>query len=340
MTVARPLSILSTGMVCAVGLNVPSACAAIRAGLTNPTESRFLDGDGEWVMVHRVPLEHPWNVKLGKMAAAAVSECMGPLSPQQRQATPVLLCLSDSLGASVNSGLEVDVPAAVASELGISLAPHSAVVARGRSGVGYALRRARELLYESGVPAVVIAATDSLLTGPTLSLLTKARRLLTPQNSNGFIPGEGAAAVLLGAGAGGRVVCNGIGMSVEPAPIDSDRPLRAEGLVAAIRDALAEAGCRMHDMDLRVADLSGEQYYFKEATLAVSRLLRARKEQFDLWHPAQSVGETGVAAGLIALVVADTALRKGYAPGPSILTHISADGGDRVAAVLRLGARA
>ncbi|MEO1134557.1 MAG: polysaccharide biosynthesis/export family protein, partial [Cyanobacteria bacterium J06639_1] len=31
-------------------------------------------------------------------------------------------------------GLEVDVPAAVASELGISLAPHSAVVARGRSG--------------------------------------------------------------------------------------------------------------------------------------------------------------------------------------------------------------
>jgi 3-oxoacyl-[acyl-carrier-protein] synthase I len=335
----RPLSILGTGMVCSVGLSAPAACAAIRAGLTNPTESRFLDEQGEWIVVHSVPLEHPWNIKLAQMAAAAVAESMAPLSPQQRQATPVLLCLSERFDAALQAGLEVDIPAAIAAELGCALAPQSAVVARGRVGVGYALNHARQLIYEAGVPAVVIAATDSLLTGPTLSGYVRARRLLTAENSNGFIPGEAAAAVLVGAGDGGQVVCNGIGMAVEPAPIGSESPLRADGLVAAIRAALTEAGYQMHDMDLRVADISGEQYYFKEATLAVARLLRARKAQFDLWHPAQSVGETGAAAGLIALVVADTALRKSYAPGSKILTHISADNGDRVAAVLQHGAR-
>ena len=50
--------------------------------------------------------------------------------------------------------------------------------------------------------------------------------------------------------------------------------MRADGLATAIKGALADAGCEMHDMDYRITDLSGEQYYFKEAALALSRTLR------------------------------------------------------------------
>jgi 3-oxoacyl-[acyl-carrier-protein] synthase I len=335
----RALSILGTGLVCSVGLSVPAACAAIRAGVTNPTESRFMDSNGEWIVVHSVPLPHPWAAKLGKMAAAAVSECVQALPADQLAVTPLILCLSERLDATAQAQLEIDIFAQIEAELGARFAPQSAVVARGRLGIGQSLVHARQLIYEGGAPAVIIAATDSLLTWPTLSEYLREGRLLTPDNSNGFLPGEAAAAVLVGAGTSGRVLCAGVGMATEPASIGSEAPLRGDGLVAAIRAALAQAGCAMHDMDLRITDLSGEQYYFKEATLAVTRLLRARKAEFDLWHPAECIGETGVASGIVAMVLADTALRRSYAPGPNVLTHLSADNGDRIAAVLRYEGR-
>ncbi|MCK7582583.1 MAG: hypothetical protein MZV65_48085 [Chromatiales bacterium] len=87
-----------------------------------------------------------------------------------------------------------------------------------------------------------------------------------PRNSNGFMPGEGAGAAAGRASRGqGRIACAGIGFGMEKAHIDSGEPLRADGLSAAIKGALADAGCEMHDLDYRITDISGEQYYFKEA---------------------------------------------------------------------------
>jgi 3-oxoacyl-[acyl-carrier-protein] synthase-1 len=131
----------------------------------------------------------------------------------------------------------------------------------------------------------------------------------------------------------------GIGFGVERAHIDSEEPLRADGLTAAIATALADSGCALHELDFRITDLSGEQYYFKEAALALTRILRQRKEEFDIWHPAECVGESGAAAGVVILAVAEAACRKGYAPGPNILVHLGNDAGDRAAAVLRFGSR-
>jgi 3-oxoacyl-[acyl-carrier-protein] synthase-1 len=130
------------------------------------------------------------------------------------------------------------------------------------------------------------------------------------------------------------LLCAGIGFGMETAHIDSGEPLRAEGLTAAIKGALTDAGCWMHDLDYRITDLSGEQYYFKEAALARSRILRQRKEEFDIWHPAESIGESGAVAGVASLAVADTACRKAYTAGPNILSHMANDAGQRAAAVL------
>ena len=88
-------------------------------------------------------------------------------------------------------------------------------------------------------------------------------------------------------------------------------------------------------MDFRITDISGEQYGFKEASLALSRLLRVRKEEFDIWHPADCIGEVGAAALPCMLGVALFAARKGYAPGPAILCHLGNDDGKRAALVVR-----
>ena len=111
-------------------------------------------------------------------------------------------------------------------------------------------------------------------------------------------------------------------------------PLRAEGLVQAIQAALAEAKLDMGDMDFRITDLSGEQYGFKEAALALTRILRVRKEAFDIWHPADCIGEVGAAIGPLMLTVAFTAARKNYLLGNRVLCHLGNDAGKRAALVL------
>ena len=187
----------------------------------------------------------------------------------------------------------------------------------------------------SGFEQVLIAATDSLLSWPTLSHYEREDRLLTPTNSNGFMPGEGAGALLVRRPAeGAELVVSGLGFGVEKAHLTSDEPLRADGLSAAIKAALAEAGVAMHDMDFRITDLSGEQFYFKEAALALSRTLRQRKEEFDLWHPAECTGEPGAVAGVSILALADAACRKRYTKGPAIVAHMGNDAGQRAALTL------
>ena len=117
--------------------------------------------------------------------------------------------------------------------------------------------------------------------------------------------------------------------------MDSEEPLRAEGLSMAIRAALTEAGQPMHAFEYRITDLSGEQYYFKEASLALSRTLHQPKEEFDLWHPAECTGEAGALAGAAIVALADSASRKGYGKGSNIIAHMSNDTGQRAALSLQ-----
>ena len=335
---SAPMAILKTGLVTSIGLTAPSSCAAIRAKLTNPSETRFIDSAGEWIMAHQVTLEQPWRglAKLSKMAAMAIVEALAEVPKGEWVHIPLLLCVAEPDRPGRLDGLDDRLFHDIQAELGATFAPASAIVAHGRVGVAVALAQARKLL-AGGCTRVLIAATDSLLTWPTLSHYEREDRLLTARNSNGFMPGEGAGALLVGTGEGqaGELVCTGIGFGREAAHLDSGEPLRAEGLSLAIKAALTDAGCAMHDMDFRITDLSGEQYYFKEAALALSRTLRQRKKEFDIWHPAECTGEQGAAAGLAVVALADAACRKAFTKGPNILAHMANDAGQRAALSLQ-----
>lgn len=334
---AQPIAIKSVGLVTSVGLSAPASCAAIRAKISNPTETRFMGSDGEWIMAHQVPLEKPWRglAKLSRMATMAITECLEGLPREEWGKLPLLLCVAEKERPGRFEGLDDRLFGEIQKELDVRFAPGSAIVAHGRVSVAVALAQARKLIAEGDCPLALIAAADSLLTWPTLSVYERDDRLLTTRNSNGLMPGEGAGALLVGQPAGkAELQCKGVGFALEKAHVDSGEPLRADGLSAAIRNALAEAGCALHDLDYRITDLSGEQYYFKEAALALSRVLRQRKAEFDLWHPAESIGEAGAAAGVAVLAVASAAGRKAYAPGPGILAHLANDAGQRAAVVL------
>lgn len=332
--------LLSTGLVTSVGLTAPAACAAIRAGVTNPTETRFFDAAGQVIMAHQVPLPQPWRgrTKLAKMAALAIEECLVAIAREDWPRIPLILCVAERERPGRLEGLDDELFSDVQGELRTQFAPESLVVPHGRVSVGTALKHARELLGSGRIPLVLVAATDSLLNWPTLKAYESSERLLTADNSNGFMPGEGAGAVLVGpAGQSGQLTLTGIGFAMEPATIESEQPLRGEGLTRAIQNSVLDAGCELDDIDFRISDVAGEQYYFKEAALALGRALKRRREVFDMWHPAECIGETGAVAGLACLAVAVTANRKRYAPGPSVLVHASGDYGQRAAIVARTG---
>ncbi|AGU47746.1 thiolase-like domain-containing protein [Variovorax paradoxus B4] len=335
-----PIAIRRTGLVTSVGLSAPASCAAIRAKLTNPVETRFIDAEGERIMAHEVALEKPWRgrAKLARMAALAARECLADVAPDLWDEIPLLLCVAERERPGRLAGLDDLLFTDLQDLLGARFSADSLVVAHGRVGALVAFSRAQRLIGSDGVANVLVVAADSLLSWPTLSAYERGYRLLTAGNSNGFIPGEGAGALLLGRPGGDGLLCTGIGFGMEKAHIDSDEPLRADGLSAAIEAALAQARCAMHEIDYRITDLSGEQYYFKEATLALARTLRQRKESFDLWHPAECIGEAGAVAGVAALAVAQAACRGGYAPGPDVLVHMANDAGQRAAAVMRFDA--
>ena len=334
-----PIAILKPGLVTSVGMSAPATCAALRAKLSNPSETRFIDAGGEWIMAHQVTLEQPWRGlnKLAKMAAIAIEEVLVDVARTEWNRIPLLLCVAETERPGRLDGLVDALFESLRTELGVQFAPQSVIVAHGRVGVAVALAQARALLAKGPFERVLIAATDSLVSWPTLSHYEREGRLLTARNSNGFMPGEGAGALLVGKseGGAGELLCTGIGFAREAAHLDSGEPLRAEGLSQAIKAALADAGCEIHDMDFRIADLSGEQYYFKEAALALSRTLRQRKVEFDIWHPAESTGEQGAAAGTAVIALADAACRKAYSKGPNILAHMANDSGQRAALSLR-----
>jgi 3-oxoacyl-[acyl-carrier-protein] synthase-1 len=336
---APALAVLSVGMVSGVGLTAPAAGAAIRGALDNFQETRFIDSGGEWIVGCSVPLEQPWRgrTKLLKMLALTLQDCVAKVRQLDLRRVPLLLGVAELDWPGRLAGLDDSLLADLQTETGLSFHPRSQVIAAGRVSGIEALRQARQLLEKENVSQVMIAGVDSLLVAATLKAYEEQEKLLTSQNSDGFLPGEAAAAILVGkplSSAEPQLVCVGLGLGTEPAVEGSELPLRADGLVEAIRGALGEASCDLGAIDFRITDAAGGQYNFKEAALALTRLLRKRKEKFDIWHPADCIGEVGAAIVPVIITVAWFACRKGYADGPKILGHVGNDQGKRGALVL------
>lgn len=337
--IAAPLSILACGMTTAVGLTAPASCAAIRARLDGFRETRFMARGGEWIIGAEVPLEEPWRglPRLARLVEGPLRECLAATDVRPEE-IPVLLCVAEPDRPGRLEGLDDELFAETCTLLDVRFDRRSRVVPMGRVGAAVGIKEASKLINEQGVERVIVAGVDTYLVAATLRAFDDRNRLLTPANSNGFIPGEAGVAVLVGPGdeVTGLVV-RSLGLAVERATIESEEPLRADGLTAAFRQALATAGLTMAEIGYRIGTMSGEQYWFKEFDLATSRLLRGRHEFMDIWHPADCIGETGTASTLCCLSLAYEAARKRYAASDPVLITASNDDERRASLILSAG---
>jgi 3-oxoacyl-[acyl-carrier-protein] synthase-1 len=337
--VTEAVAILASGMVTGVGLNAASSCAAIRCAITNFAETRFMDKGGEWIIGSEVPLPQPWRgrAKLLRLVVPAIIECLSSVPSLNPESIPLLLCVAESERLGRLAGLDQSFFDEVETDLGMRFHRESAIIPQGKVAGVTAIQLARQLITDKTVSYCLVAGVDSFLVAGTLAGYEKQSRLHTSKNSDGFIPGEAGAAILIGhmnETTDGGIVCLGIGTGQETATVNSGEPLKGDGLVTAIRAALTGANRTMADVDYRMTDLSGEQYGFKEASLAVSRTLRQRKERFELWHPADCIGDVGAAIVPCMLSVCMVAAKKKYAPGKAVLCHAANDSGQRAAMIL------
>jgi 3-oxoacyl-[acyl-carrier-protein] synthase-1 len=331
------LDIVSVGMVTAVGLDAPSSCAAMRAGIDGFQETRFIGPGGEWLVGAPVPLPRNWigEKRLAHMAAAAICEAFETV-PEARGQTPIILCLAEE----DRPGRPIRDPSALLRRIAeiVEVQPHprSGIVAHGRPSGLVALDHARKLLASGKVSFVMIAGVDSYLTAASVAHYLSENRLLTPDNPNGFIPGEAAAAVLCARSRGNGFGLYGLGLAREIASIYNaeDLPLRGDGMTSAYRAALVQTGLELHRVGYRISDLIGEQYWFKQTALALLRLTRGHREFQDIWSPGESLGNIGAAATPLMLCMAWIAAKNGYAAGNSVLVEASSDSGASGAAVL------
>jgi 3-oxoacyl-[acyl-carrier-protein] synthase I len=330
-------------MTTSVGLTALASCAAIRARLDGFKEIPFSARGSNWLVAAQVPLERPHRSlsRLVHLVVGPIRECLDASARLNLEDIPLLLGIAEPDRPGRHPDLHTDLLSLIEQALQVRLHPASRVIPMGRVAGAVGIREAAKLINEQGVEHVLVAGVDSHLVTATLASLDERNRLLSERNSNGFIPGEAGSAVLVcSESTRSGLTIRSLGLAVESAAIENDKPLRGDALASAYHRALDGAGLGIHQIDYRIADLSGEQYWFKEASLALVRTMRVRKEFQDIWHPADCIGEVGAAAAPCLLGIAWWAARKRYAPGPLALAQMSNDDGRRAAIVLdgtRLG---
>jgi len=352
--IADTVSILAQGMVTAVGSNGKSTCAAMRAGVSGIGEANLWDFTvGENLVAGR-PQMHQWWEGAGmlvELLAPAVTQCLDAavdvpdvgrtVDPQK---IPIVIILPPPDRPHRAPDLSRLVLDTLGPKLGFSLPKGSCAVTGGRTGIATALEQAVNLMANSGM--CVIAGVESFLRQVLVEHYINEERLFCGVNSNGFIPGEAACAVLVGSSgstSGPELIIRGIGAGLEPAGTggDAETIVTGAGLTLATKQALSAAGIEYSALEFTISDLNGERFKFKEVVISQARLDRLPPEgvplrklgYLDMWHPIEFIGEVGAAIFPCILGWAFEAGCKNYARGAYCLLHASEDAGPRVAIV-------
>ena len=333
----EPLSIHSAGLCCAVGYSLAAASCALRAGMDHFQESEFVDHSGEELKVARLPLGEIWGPKrLAQIVKIAVLDCANATGGIDTAATVLLLLAAERERPQTDTEHYNEIYRACEEQFEHKFHAGSAVFPQGRAGIGDALWQAQTLLRNNTVKQVLLVGCDSFLDAATIEQFLEQERLLHAGNANGFIPGEGAAALLLmlatDSSSGLHIL--GVGTATEQSRPDGDIPNRAIGLTQAIRLACEHAGIQPNELELRMTDQNGEQYFAKEAANAYTRIMVKDGVGLPLFHIADCVGETGAAAGPISLAYLSTLLGRTDGPGTTALLHFANDDGRRTALVV------
>lgn len=320
-----PIQLVGMGALAPVGLEPRAIAAAVRAGLSRFAESEWLlrKRDGEPIRVSLLAtLEFRLSARerMRQLAIDAGVQAIAPLVQGSRwpagASIPMVLSVPPR-----RPGLEAGDGATLAREImsALPLPPDkrlSGVFDTGREGGLAALSYAAGLFATRKAEVCLVGGIDSPRDVELLHWLEGLGRLKDEETPSGFIPGEGAAFLLVCSEEfRRRVNLTSFGavtppvQAMEPNPWYLGKPCLGEGLTEAVRRALATGLPGSAPAGTVWADLNGESWRVDEWMYAYLRTTDRHGEPLRLRHPADCLGDLGAATGpmLVTLAALDLA---------------------------------
>ena len=303
----------AVGLACPVGLRSAPALAALRAGVT-PFQ-RLSDGS----TVSRLPTMRAGLSRSRRMQALlrhAAEEALGSLRLERDAAVPTYVCLpevdsgADYAESAVLDGLLEAAARAEAGRLTLVSTARS-----GRAGAFEALERAVALVADDSAALALIFAVDSVVDPQSLERLTQSGRLLDDHHTDGRVPGEAAAALLVTTNAAlarpdqfARLTATAVERDAEcfASFVDGASLNRATGLTRLfqrLRSGLTERAGAV------ISAQPSEGYWGREISFAYLRNEPMMPEPLYAASSSTSLGDAGAAAGAVALHMAIDELR-------------------------------
>lgn len=344
-----PMIIAGVGARTLAGLTALQVTLSALAQKFPLRESHMLDSHGEPIAVARLMSIGDQVIGIDRfiaLGAAPLTQAAFPwMSTQPNVGTltpiPAIIALPSPKRPGFDTRLtpELLLPAlALRARVPLDLA-RSSLVFGCRGGGVEAFERAAALLKRGEHDAVLVGGIDSYFDPDILEHLDAERRLHGPDTENGFIPGEGAAFVLLVSPRAarllpvlGRVV--GLGSADEPNPYGSDEPCLGLGITLALRRAL-EAAKVERGLGWVLTDVTNERHRVDEWTYGFARNHLAFSAEVVHDQPLLKTGDLGAASAATLLVMASIRWQTGAAPGPAVLVAVHSDGPARGALVAR-----
>jgi 3-oxoacyl-[acyl-carrier-protein] synthase-1 len=213
----------------------------------------------------------------------------------------------------------------------------------GHAGFAAALEQATAYIDSGRYFRVIVGAVDCCVEPRFLEASASLRMLKTGDNPTGFSPGECAAFVLcervVASGAKRRIAArvSSIAVTEDKAHQFSETPPVGGGLEQAIQGSMASRPD--FSPSFVVSDLNGTERRALDWGHATVRV----RQNFDVgslpvWLPAVNFGETGAAAGAVAVCVATRAFERHYEPGPQALVCMASDTRSRASLIVERGA--
>ena len=276
----KSIRIVGSGAVCAIGVGVAQIWASVRAGISRSASSAVHDKTLDPITMALLPEDAlpgvPAEVqahgltarqeRLLWLARPALQEALA--GSQAAEPMPLFLALPEwssdegMFDTSVWLKLLADAhPAAVDVEA-------SQVFCLGRAAGFHALAAACAYLQQGRGRVALVGGVDSYLDLSLLNKLDDEERILSARVNDGFIPGEGAACLLLTTEPGNEGVPSTIVLGActaeDPGHRYADAPAKGEGLANAVEKLRAQMPPPRAAAGVVFAGLNGESFGAKE----------------------------------------------------------------------------
>lgn len=337
--------VAGVGIVTAVGLSAAETAASVRAATMRFGQLDWLDHRFEPFTVAVVPdaalpelspevAKAPGlsvrDARLLRLGARALAECLGSAG-RGTDKPPLFLALPEpERQRPVDAERFLKLFAAQTG--GVFDLVTSVTLTTGRAGGLAAVGRAAALVRSGKARFAFAGGLDSYVDLYTLGTLDLEKRVKSGAHLDGFIPGEGAAFLLLAspqAAAAARLpalaVVSEASEGFEKGHLGSKETYLGEGLAATIR-SLTKSAAPPRPFVSVWSSMNGESHWAKEWGVSFLRSRESFDESHAMNHPADCFGDTGAAAGTLLAGLATLDASRGPA-----LVYASSDYGPRAA---------